>query len=175
MGTYVSSGVKFYMSGFCFHRAPLSAVTVLLHPLTGRAGSVSEKSLSRGHQILNIAGGRARFRWSQQRCDDLKELGEETTLGLSSLEMEAQGKKGEHVINPGFNLGWISLNFDFCWTELDSDWSPICHRLDSMTFRDESSLLNITCFECKDILADTPKSPHSYAGQVICADSALVF
>lgn len=98
MGTYVSSGVKFYMSGFCFHQAPLSVVTVLLYPLTGRAGSVSKKSLNQGHQILNGACGRARFRWSQQRCYDLKELGEETpppsplSLRLSSLEMEAQGK-----------------------------------------------------------------------------------
>lgn len=95
MGTYVSSGVKFYMSGFCFHQAQLSAVTVLLYPLTGRAGSVSKKSLNRGHQILNVAGGRARFRWSQQRCYDLKELGEETTL--SQTQQPRDGGPGKRV------------------------------------------------------------------------------
>lgn len=45
MGTYVSSGVKFYMSGLHFHQAPRSAITVLLCTLTGRPGSVSKKSV----------------------------------------------------------------------------------------------------------------------------------
>lgn len=45
VGAYVSSGVEFYMSGFHFHRAPLSAITVLFCTLTGRPGSVSKKSV----------------------------------------------------------------------------------------------------------------------------------
>lgn len=48
VGAYAGSGVKFYMSGFSFHQAPLSAITVLLYTLTGRAGSVSRKSLCTG-------------------------------------------------------------------------------------------------------------------------------
>lgn len=75
------------------------------------------------------------------------------SLGLSSLEMEAQGKGW------AFGQPWVQSGMD-----LSKPWF-LCHWLDSMTFRDESSLLHRTCFECKDILADIPKCPHSHTGQ----------
>lgn len=80
VGTYVSSGVKFYMSGFCFHQAPLCNHCSVIYAYWKGWLCFQELSLHWGHQNLKVDSERASFRWSQQRGYDLKGQCEETTL-----------------------------------------------------------------------------------------------
>lgn len=144
VGTDVSAGVRFYMSGFCFHQAPLCNHCSAIHTYWKGRLCFQEISLNWAHQNLKVDSGRASVRWSQQTCCDLKGQCEETTLS----RVRQPGDRG-----PETRVGvcvWSTTGAIWDLSELDffGSW------LDSMTFRGGSCLLHITCFESKKILSD---------------------